>query len=60
MGLQHDDNTLLLGIYATPTKAADVTDAVRRLTAHEVSLTESVPGNFDDLADQYRIEHPPN
>ncbi|MGZ0148658.1 hypothetical protein ACXJJ3_16415 [Kribbella sp. WER1] len=52
------DHTLVLGIYATPAKAAELTEAVHHLTTHETTLTESTTGNFDELAEQYRIEHP--
>jgi hypothetical protein len=53
-----EDNDLVLGMYATADKAAEATDAVRRLTGREAVLTESAPGRFDELAEQYRIEHP--
>ncbi|TCC53505.1 hypothetical protein E0H75_07415 [Kribbella capetownensis] len=49
---------LVLGIYATAEKAASVVEDVRRaVDPREVTLTDGTPGRFDDLADQYRIEH---
>jgi hypothetical protein len=52
------NHALILGIHTSPEKAVEVADAVRRLTDREVSLTEARPGHFDELAEQYAIEHP--
>jgi len=53
-----DANQLVLGIYATPEKAASVVEDVRRaVEPREVTLVDGTPGRFDELADQYRIEH---
>lgn len=54
-----DDNALVLGIYTTQEKAAELTDTVRHLTPHPTTLHEAEPGRFEELAEQYRIEHPP-
>lgn len=49
---------LVLGIYATPEKAAEVVERVRRVVGErEVVLAEGTPGRFEELAEQYRIEH---
>ncbi|HZX02087.1 hypothetical protein [Kribbella sp.] len=53
-----DNHDLLLGIYTTPPKATEITNAVRHLVGHQITLTESLSGNFEELAEQYRIEHP--
>ncbi|TCC59426.1 hypothetical protein E0H73_22575 [Kribbella pittospori] len=50
---------LVLGIYATAEKAASVVEDVRpAVEPREVTLMNGTPGRFDELADQYRIEHP--
>jgi hypothetical protein len=49
---------LVLGIYATPEKAAEVAERVRRVVGEgDVVLAEGTPGRFEELAEQYRIEH---
>lgn len=53
-----DDHDLVLGIYATRSKADEVAAEVRRVAGRPVVLAESAPGRFDELAEQYRIEHP--
>jgi hypothetical protein len=53
-----DDNALVLGVYTTRETAADLTAEVRRLTARPTTLDTASPGHFDELAEQYRIEHP--
>ncbi|WP_327640072.1 hypothetical protein OHB24_17365 [Kribbella sp. NBC_00482] len=54
-----DDHDLVLGVYATRDKADEVAAEVRRVAGRPVVLTEGAPGRFDELAEQYRIEHPP-
>jgi hypothetical protein len=53
-----DENVLLLGIYAAREKAGDIAAEVRRVTGRSVTLTEATRGRFDELPEQYRIEHP--
>lgn len=54
-----EDNALVLGIYATREKATELTNIIHRLTTHPTTLHEAAPGHFEELAEQYRIEHPP-
>ncbi|TCC20593.1 hypothetical protein [Kribbella sindirgiensis] len=53
-----DNHDLVLGIYTTRQRAAELTAGVQQATGHPTALTEATPGHFDDLAEQYRIEHP--
>jgi hypothetical protein len=54
-----DAGELLLGIYATPEKSTEVADEIRRVVAgRQITLTDAAPGDFEDLAEQYAIEHP--
>jgi hypothetical protein len=49
---------LVLGIYASPDKAVDVVERVRRVVdGHDVVLTEAPAGRFEELEEQWRIEH---
>lgn len=49
---------LVLGIYATAEKAASVVEDVRgAVEPREVTLMNGTPGRFNELADQWRIEH---
>ncbi|MFD0413877.1 hypothetical protein [Streptomyces sp. NPDC127108] len=50
---------LVLGIFASAEKAAEVRDWVRAFVgeAHPTVLREAVTDTFDELAEQYRIEH---
>lgn len=53
-----EDNDLVLGIYASAEKAAEVVDRVRGVVGgREVVLAEAGPGRFEELEEQYRIEH---
>ena len=49
---------LVLGIFASAEKAAEVRDRVRAFVgeAHPTDLREAVTDAFDELAEQYRIE----
>jgi hypothetical protein len=48
---------LVLGIFATPEKAAEVVERVRAVVGgREVVLAAATPGRFDELEEQYRIE----
>lgn len=59
-GLTLGDDALVLGIFASAAKAAEVADRVRAFVgeAHPVTLGEATDGLFEELAEQYRIEHP--
>jgi hypothetical protein len=53
-----EDNDLVLGIYASADKAAEVVQRVRGVVGgREVVLAEAEPGRFEELEEQYRIEH---
>jgi hypothetical protein len=52
-----EGNELVLGIYASAEKAADVVERVRGVVGgREVTLTPAEPGRFEELKEQYRIE----
>ena len=54
-----EDGDLLLGIYATRDKAGEVVERVRRVVGgREVVLADGSADRFEELAEQYRIEHP--
>jgi hypothetical protein len=53
-----EGNDLVLGLYATRPKATAIADDVRRATGRRVVLAEAAPGAFEELEEQYRIEHP--
>ena len=53
-----EGDDLVLGIYASQEKAAEVADRVRHVVgAREVVLSQGTPGRFDELEEQWRIEH---
>lgn len=58
-GLEFPDvaDDLLLAIYTTPDKAADVAERVRTAIGRPVALSVGDPADFEDLATQYRIEN---
>jgi hypothetical protein len=52
------DGDLVLGVFAAPEKAVEVAERVRGVVGgREVALSEGRAGRFDDLEEQYRIEH---
>ncbi|MEI5103001.1 hypothetical protein RB200_36255 [Streptomyces sp. PmtG] len=55
-----EGGSLVLGIFATEAKAAEVRDRVRARVgaAHPTVLGEARGHDFDDLAEQYRYENP--
>ncbi|GAB2670740.1 hypothetical protein GCM10009743_53720 [Kribbella swartbergensis] len=53
-----DDDDLVLGIYASAEKAAEVVERVGRVVGgQEVVMSPAAPGRFEELEAQYRIEH---
>ncbi|MEV0287484.1 hypothetical protein AB0H36_25505 [Kribbella sp. NPDC050820] len=49
---------LVLGIYASPAKAAEVVERVQEVVgASEVVLSPAPADHFEELAEQHRIEH---
>ena len=48
---------LLLAIYTTPGKAADVVERLKSAFGRPVELRVGDPADFEDLATQYRIEN---
>ncbi|GGS20136.1 hypothetical protein GCM10010252_69270 [Streptomyces aureoverticillatus] len=60
-GEDDPERVLVLGVFASEEKAAEVRDRVRAFVgaAHPVVLAEAVTDTFDELADQYRIEQGP-
>jgi hypothetical protein len=49
---------LVLGIVASQEKAAEVAERVRDVVGgREVALTQGEPGRFDELEEQWQIEH---
>ncbi|GAA1603721.1 hypothetical protein GCM10009804_70130 [Kribbella hippodromi] len=57
--LADESHDLLLGIYATPEKAAEVAEKVRAVVGgRTVLLAEGDPSRFEELIEQYQIEHP--
>lgn len=53
-----DGGELVLGIYASPEKAAEVVERVRHVVGgRDVVLTEGAQGRFEELEEHYRIEH---
>ncbi|WP_138963293.1 hypothetical protein [Streptomyces sp. YIM 121038] len=59
-GFTAGEGSLVLGIYASAAKAAEVTDRVRSFVggAHPAVLGGPTSDVFDELAEQYRVEHP--
>ncbi|WP_030675736.1 hypothetical protein [Streptomyces sp. NRRL B-1347] len=59
-GFTVGDGSLVLGIYASAAKAAEVTDRVRSFVggAHRAVLGGPTSDVFDELVAQYRVEHP--
>ncbi|EPH46172.1 hypothetical protein ABT390_30100 [Streptomyces aurantiacus] len=55
------ERVLVLGIFASAEKAAEVRDRVQEFVgaAHPAALSGAVTDTFDELADQYRIEQGP-
>ncbi|MGA4838323.1 hypothetical protein [Streptomyces sp. G45] len=53
-----EDGSLVLGIYASAAKAAEVTDRVRAFvgSAHPATLQDATSDAFDELMGQYEVE----
>ncbi|WP_433161028.1 hypothetical protein [Kribbella sp. CA-247076] len=52
-----EEGDLALGIYASAEKAREVVERVRGVVGgREVVLTAAAVGQFEELAEQYRIE----
>ncbi|MFI7063299.1 hypothetical protein ACIBL3_20115 [Kribbella sp. NPDC050124] len=52
------DDDLVLGIYASPAKATEVVERVQEVVGgREVVLTPAPADHFEELEEQYRIEH---
>jgi hypothetical protein len=54
----NDDGDLVLGIYASAEKATEVVERVGQVVGRrEIVVTPAAPGRFEELEEQYRIEH---
>jgi hypothetical protein len=53
----YEEEALVLAVCTDPETAEQVTEGVRALTAHPITLAEGDPADHEELVEQHRIEN---